>query len=408
VQFKDIIGQQEIKQKLIGLFSQNRLSHALLFLGKEGNGSLSLARAFAQYVLCDRTNGKKQPSSSMGLFGEPETEATEDSQDLNDSCGTCPSCQKSARLVHPDIHFTIPTISGINKTRPTISSDLIEPWRNFILENPYGNTYDWLQHIDAENKQGNITSEECNDIIRRMNLKSFESGYKILIVWMTELFGNEGNKLLKLIEEPPPQTLLFFVAENEGQILQTILSRTQLIKVPLLSNQDVAESLISREKAEAGTAEIISAFCDGNYRDALLQLKHRDDQWEVMLRDWMNSILKSGPMAQVKWVEETSKLGREKQKQFLQYFLHLIEMAITAEFKNSVSAVEDGSPQAAQLDFAVKLRRICQFPQLEAMVSVLSDSIYQIERNANSKMLFHAVTIRLFHIISNKSVILVH
>lgn len=408
MQFKDIIGQEGIKQKLIGLFSQNRLSHALLFLGKEGNGSLSLARAFAQYVLCDRTNGKKKPSSSLGLFGETEPEATEGPQEMNDSCGTCPSCQKSARLVHPDIHFTIPTISGINKSRPTISSDLIEPWRKFIMENPYGNTYDWLQHIDAENKQGNITSEECNDIIRRMNLKSFECGYKILIVWMTELFGNEGNKLLKLIEEPPPQTLLFFVAENEGQILQTIISRTQLIKIPLLSSQDIATSLISKENADEGTAQVISLFCGGNYRDALLQLEHRDNQWEVMLRDWMNTILKSGPLAQVKWVEETAKLGREKQKQFLQYFLNLIQLAVTSDFKNSVSGLEVGTQQAAQLDFAGKLKRICQFPQLEAMVSVVSDSIYQIERNANSKMLFHAVTIRLFHIIANKSVISVH
>jgi DNA polymerase-3 subunit delta' len=407
VQFKDIIGQQETKQQLTGLFHQNRLSHALLFLGKEGNGALSLARAFAQYVLCDKINGRSQAPASLGMFGEPEP-VNQAPEQLDDSCGVCPSCQKSARLIHPDIHFTIPTISGISKTRPTISTDLIEPWRKFILENPYGNSFDWLQHIDAENKQGNITSEECNDIIRRMNLKSFESGYKILIVWMTELFGNEGNKLLKLIEEPPPQTLMFFVAENEGQILQTILSRTQLIKIPLLSKSDITEALVEKEKADRGAAEVIASFCDGNYRDAVLQLKHGDDQWEVMLRDWMNSILKSGPMAQVKWVEETAKLGREKQKQFLQYFLHLIEMAVTAEFNNNGIEPEEGSKQATQLDFAKKLKKICQFPQLEAMASVLSDSIYQIERNANSKMLFHALTIRLFHIISNKSVILVH
>jgi DNA polymerase-3 subunit delta' len=409
VQFKNILGQEETKEKLVGLFHQNRLSHALLFLGKEGNGTLSLARAFAQYILCDKVNGKTSSTANTGLFGEEDATASKDIDVSNDSCGECPSCIKAAKLAHPDIHFTIPTISGIVKTRPTLSSDLMVQWRTFILENPYGNTYDWLQFIDADNKQGNITAEECNDIVRKLNLKSFESGYKILIVWMTELLGAEGNKLLKLIEEPPPQTLFFFVAENEGQILQTILSRTQLVKIPLLKEEDIRLGLINIQEMEASKAQMIAHFCDGNFREAALQLKHSDDQWDVLLRDWLNSILKTGPLAQLKWVEEAAKLGREKQKQFLQYFLHLIDLALRSEF---LPPLKDGitldDKQAALIDFATKLNRICEVAQLEAMAALISESSYQIERNANAKMLFHALTIRLYHIISNKSVILVH
>lgn len=409
MQFKNILGQEETKEKLVGLFHQNRLSHALLFLGKEGNGALSLARAFAQYILCDKVNGKNNSVASAGLFGADEVEAPENTGILNDSCGECPACLKAAKLAHPDIHFTIPTISGIVKTRPTLSSDLMVQWRTFILENPYGNTYDWLQFIDADNKQGNITAEECSDIIRKLNLKSFESGYKILIVWMTELFGTEGNKLLKLIEEPPPQTLFFFVAENESQILQTILSRTQLVKIPLLKEEDIRLGLMQLHQAEESKAHMIAHFCDGNFREALLQLKHSDDQWETLLRDWLNSILKTGPLAQLKWVEEAAKLGREKQKQFLQYFLHLINLALRSGFLPPLTnEITLDAKQAAQLDFAARLNRICEVAQLEAMATLLSESAYQIERNANAKMLFHALTIRLYHIISNKSVILVH
>ena len=221
--FKDIIGQEETKQQLVEMVQHNRLSHALLFLGKEGSGALPLALSFASYVsLLPRDNYNYQETS---LFGEAvEIKLPADVKEADAWMQKQPSFSKSLQLVHPDIHFSYPVVTKKPGT-PPLSTDYIVEWREFIQQLPYGNIYDWLQFIGAENKQGNITAHECNDIIRRLNLKSYESGYKILIMWMPEYLGKEGNKLLKLIEEPPPDTLFILVAENESEVLSTILSR---------------------------------------------------------------------------------------------------------------------------------------------------------------------------------------
>src|SRR4029077_6828713 len=201
MQFKVIIGQNETKKQLVELIQHNRLSHALLFLGKEGNGSLQLAIALAQYLTCEKANPKvKNRNSEVSLFGEEPITGIQQQATSNDSCGVCFSCIKAQQLIHPDIHFSYPVVTKKSGS-PPISADYISEWREFIKNYPYGNVYDWLQFIGAENKQGNITAQECNDIIRKLNLKSFESEYKILILWMPEYLGNEGNKLLKLIEE---------------------------------------------------------------------------------------------------------------------------------------------------------------------------------------------------------------
>jgi DNA polymerase-3 subunit delta' len=182
--------------------------------------------------------------------------------------------------------------------------------------------------VGAENKQGNITAEECNDIIRQLSLKSFESEYKILVMWMPEYLGKEGNKLLKLIEEPPANTLFILVAESEEQILQTILSRTQLVKVPLLSAAEIEQALISRNHTPPEQARQVAGISEGNYHEALQLLQHAEEDWQSILREWLNATIKAGPASQVKWVDDISKLGREKQKQFLRYFNHLLEQSI--------------------------------------------------------------------------------
>jgi DNA polymerase-3 subunit delta' len=278
-----------------------------------------------------------------------------------------------------------------------------------MKKQPYGNVYDWLQHVDAENKQGNISSAECMDIIRKLSLKSFESEYKFLIMWMPEFLGKEGNKLLKLIEEPPPKTLFILVAENDQQILPTILSRTQLVKIPSLSQAEVEAGLVNHYQVDPSRARQIALMCQGNFNEALHQQQHLEDSWETMLRDWMNAMLKTGPMAQVKWVEEAAKIGREKQKQFLLYFnhtlQHAVKISVMAEHMPHVGDTDD--KQKGILDFAARMGKLCDLAQLEAMINEIDQAAYQIERNANAKMLFHALTIRLYHIISNKSLILV-
>ncbi|RYY00110.1 MAG: hypothetical protein EOO53_22520, partial [Gammaproteobacteria bacterium] len=208
------------------MVQHNRLSHALLFLGKEGSGALPMALAFAQYVsLLPTNNGSQEPS----LFGEPvEVKLPATADEADTWMQKQPSFSKAAQMVHPDIHYSYPVIKKTTRSdEKPVSTDWAAEWREFIQQYPYGNVYDWLQAIGAENKQGNITAQECNDIIRKLNLKSFESGYKILVLWMPEYLGKEGNKLLKLIEEPPADTLFILVAENESSILSTILSRCQ-------------------------------------------------------------------------------------------------------------------------------------------------------------------------------------
>ena len=400
MKFSEIIGQNETKKQLVELVQHNRLSHALLFLGKEGNGSLQLAIALAQYLTCEKANPRKQvPGSSTSLFGE-ETRLPLTQHLPNDSCGVCPSCIKAKQLIHPDIHFSYPVVTKKSGS-PPISADYISEWREFIKNYPYGNLYDWLQFIGAENKQGNITAQECNDIIRTLNLKSFESEYKILILWMPEYLGNEGNKLLKLIEEPPPNTLFVLVAENESLILPTIVSRCQLIKIPALETIEIQEALVNRNNTNAEIARQAAGVSEGNYREALQLVQHADEDWQSLLREWLNAILKTGPVAQTKWVEEISRLGREKQKQFLRYFNHLLEQAIRFKLMGDNIYLPE-----IERDFANRLNRIAGIAQQKAIIEELDRAAHYIERNANPKIQFHALTIKLYHIIQDKIVFL--
>ena len=405
--FKDIIGQQEIKQQLAEMVQHNRLSHALLFLGKEGSGGLPLALAFSQFVVCEKVKGHgSSANAGPSLFGEEPVQhsgfarASSD-KPITEPCGICPACAKAQQFVHPDIHFSYPVVTK-KPGSPPISTDYISEWREFIKSYPYGNTYDWLQFIGAENKQGNITAHECNDIIRKLNLKSFESEYKVLVMWMPEYLGNEGNKLLKLIEEPPPNTLFILIAENESLILPTILSRCQLVRIPMLEAKDIEDALINRNKTEPPTARQVAGVSEGNYREALQLVQHADEDWQSLLKDWLNAILRTGPVAQTKWVEEVSRLGREKQKQFLRYFNHILDQAIHYRI------LGDRLPlSAAEKDFCGKLnKKITDIAQHQALIEELDRASYYIERNANAKILFHALTIKIYHIIQDNIVFL--
>jgi DNA polymerase-3 subunit delta' len=397
MQFRDVIGQEATKQHLAEMVEQNRLSHALLFLGKEGSGVLPLALAFAQYIV-------SLPQASPvveDLFGGMTALEPVPSFIHPNDISSQPSFQRAEQLIHPDLHFTYPVIPRKSGDKP-VSADYIAEWREFIKSYPYGNVYDWLQFIGADNKQGNITADECNSIIHQLSLKSFESEYKVLLLWMPEYLGKEGNKLLKLIEEPPPNTLFILVAENDEQILPTILSRCQLIKVPLLENSEVEKALTERANATPDRARQVAGICEGNYREALQLLQHADEDWQSLLREWLNATLKGGPMAQVKFTEEVSKLGREKQKQFLRYFNHLLEQSIRIKVLGAENVLLGDNEK----DFAQRLNKIASVSQQQAIIEELDRAAYYVERNANAKMLFHALTIKLYHIIQNKTLIL--
>jgi len=401
--FADVIGQRNSKQHLLEMVQQNRLSHALLFLGKEGSGALPLALAFAQYISLLPSSSKQNAEPS--LFGEPAEIPKSVFPGTADEADTFMQRQtafsKANNYVHPDIHFSYPVIPKKSGDKP-ISTDYIHEWREFIQQYAYGNIYDWLQFIGAENKQGNITAEECNDIIRKLSLKSFESPYKILVMWMPEYLGKEGNKLLKLIEEPPADTLFILVAENEDLILPTILSRCQLIKLNILDTEDISEALMKRGNVEAETAQQTAAIAQGNYREALQALQNASEDWQSLLREWLNVTLKNGPSAQVKWIDEINKIGREKQKQFLLYFIHLLQQSIRIRFAGDKPV----SIADTERDFAARLNKIASPNHQQAIIEELNKAVYYVERNANAKMLFHALTIKLYHIIKNNALIL--
>ena len=393
--FKQVVGLEEMKGKLRQMVQNNRLSHAILLTGAEGTGALPLAIAFAQYLVCEKVMRKEETTDLLFQSQPPDNRVVP-----VESCGVCASCVKAAQLIHPDIHFTFPVFTKKPGDKP-VSADFITEWREFISRYPYGNLYDWLQFIQAENKQGNISAYECNDIARKLNLKSFEGGYKIQIIWMPEYLGNEGNKLLKLIEEPPPDTLFLLVTENESLILPTILSRLQIIKLPKPDLQEIEQALQAQGEISAEQARSLAAVSEHNYREALKYLQDGPEDWQGILRDWLNGILKTGPVAQVKWIEEISKLGRERQKQFLLYFIHLLEQAIRLKMSGGEQST---ALPTSEYDFAVRLNRIADISCQQSIIEELNNAIYYIERNAHGKMLFHALTIRFSHVLRQHEV----
>jgi len=392
----EVIGHDKLKQQLVEMVQHQRLSHAILFVGPEGAGALPLAIAFAQYIV-------SIPNSNVNAAGADMFGATEPSNPKvysPDEIAALPAYHRASQLMHPDLHFSFPSITEKPGTK-NISANHIEAWRDFINVYPYGNVFDWLQSINAENKQGNISADECAEIIKKLSFKSFESAYKVLVIWMPEYLGKEGNKLLKLIEEPPDNTIFLLVANSEEQILPTILSRCQYIKVPRLTKEEIEQALIKKGHLEPAKAAQIASISDGNYREALHLVQHNDSDFLTQIREWLNAILKGGPLAQMKWVEETSKMGREPQKQFLKYFNNLLEQSIRLKILGSELNLDP-----TLKDFALRINKIAGISQLEAIIEELDKAVYHIERNANPKMLFMALGIKFYHIIQNKTLIL--
>ena len=392
----EVIGHEKLKQQLVEMVQHQRLSHALLFVGPEGAGALPLAIAFGQYIVS--LPNSNVDAAGGDLFGAPEPAIPKVYSP--EEIATLPAYHRASQLMHPDLHFSFPSITEKPGSK-NVSANHIEAWREFINGYPYGNVFDWLQSINAENKQGNISADECAEIIKKLSFKSFESAYKVLVMWMPEYLGKEGNKLLKLIEEPPDNTIFLLVANSEEQILPTILSRCQYIKVPRLTKDEIEQALVQKGHLEPNKAAQIASIADGNYREALHLVQHNDSDFLALIREWLNAILKGGPLAQMKWVEETSKMGREPQKQFLKYFNNLLEQSIRLKILGGELNLDP-----TLKDFALRINKIAGIGQLEAIIQELDKAVYHIERNANPKMLFMALGIKFYHIIQNKTLIL--
>ncbi len=361
-------GQVEVKDLLRRLVTQERLPHAMLLLGPAGSGKLALAVGFAQYILCEN----KGP---------------------HDACGECNACLKARKYIHPDIHFSFPTV-GTN-----VKSDSFLPqWRSALSDNPYMEINDWLQIIGAENKQGNINKEECLNIIRKLSLKTFEGSHKVLIMWLPEYLGKEGNRLLKLIEEPPENTVFILVAEQQELILNTILSRCQVVKVRALKDEEIKEALVDKNVANADNAEAIAQLSDGNLNAALKMAQEKENDNAELFLEWMRKCYLGNGVEMVKWVDKFAKLGRENQKHFIRYALHFMREYMVLK----MSSQSHVRLRNIELKTAQNLQKVIEFDQIEDIVQLLNDNAYYIERNANPKVLFLDTSIQLNKILKRK------
>jgi DNA polymerase-3 subunit delta' len=356
------------------MWAGNSFPHALLITGAEGTGGLPMALALAQYVFCENKTA-------------------------TDSCGKCPGCSKAGRLEHADLHFSFPSVSPKSGTKAN-SRLFMHEFREFVKQSPYGTTFDWLQHINAENKQGNITAEECREIIESLYLKSYEGGKKILIMWRPEYLGKEGNILLKLIEEPPQDTIMIFVAENREDILATIRSRTQEVRLSPVSAADIAEALSTRSLADPRHAAQVAHIAMGSYTEALSLLRHTENDLFPAVRQLFNVLFTNNGPGISGFVDEWSKTGREQQKNLLHYVIQLMEHTVKAGYiPNAPIPLPD-----IESDFVKKLSaKKIPFESFDKMIKALSDTIYFIERNAHGKAQFHALLIRLHYIIQGRA-----
>jgi DNA polymerase-3 subunit delta' len=382
MRFKEVIGQAEAKRKLISTARSERVPHAMMFLGPEGNGNLALALAFAQYIQCEN-------------------------QLEDDSCGTCPACIKNQKIVHPDIHFTFPVVLKKSGEAP-ISNDYINEWREAIAANPYMNVNEWLQNIGAENRQGNITVRECHQIIHGMSMKPYEASYKIQIIWMAEFLKEAGNTLLKVIEEPPAGTIFILIAENAELILNTIISRTQLMKINAIEDEDIKSALLTRFEMDESSSKRITRISDGNYNAALKYADGADNANDKLLHRWLvccfNLKLKNTPSNSsnlMEWVDEISKIGRENQKLFLKYALFFLRECGMILFAGASEKLE-----GEELKVARGLSSKLGAEQLETLSRLLNQLHYHIERNGNPKILFVSNSFKVASVCKNEEVVI--
>ncbi len=370
MRFSEVIGHKHLKTDLIDMIDSGRVPHAQLFLGPPGCGKLALAIAFAQYLLCE--GDKPAP----------------------DACGKCSACQKAQKYIHPDLHFSFPFV-GAKLT----SNNYLAEWRLALTENPYLSVNQWLQSIGAENKQGNINKDECQNIIRKLSLKAFESNVKILIMWLPEYLGKEGNRLLKLIEEPPENTFFILVAENQELILNTILSRCQIVKINQLNDINIVEGIMERESMSNEQAQSIAQLANGNFNEAIQLLDKKENNNSKLFLEWMRICYKGNATEMVPWVEQFAAIGRENQKHFLNYALHFMrEFMLLKMTGNQHLRLQEQERKTAN-----NLTKVIDLDQIREITKLFDECYYYVERNANPKVLFLDTSIELNKILKTKS-----
>ena len=371
--YDQIVGQVEPKHRLLKMVNEERVPHALLFSGREGSGNLPAALAFAQHLYCTA----KTPQGG---------------------CGQCSSCNKVAKLIHPDLHLVFP----IAKSKDVKSSnDLIKEFRETFLHNPYISLNDWFNELNAENKQPIIPVEEANDILKKLSYTSYEGSYKMMIIWQPEKMNAEAsNKLLKILEEPPEKTIFVLVCNNPEQLLATIISRVQQIPFYSSSEQEIADALIKNYKVNAEVAKQTAMLANGNYAEAITLLTHNEESVSFLshFQVFMRLALKFDCGKALQWIDDNAASGREKQKQFLQYGLEVFRDSLMYNFGDRNLVRLSG----AEKQFLEKFAPFVNQRNYERLVEEFNTNYYYVERNANPKILFMDLILKTNELINLK------
>ncbi|WP_273568661.1 ATP-binding protein [Maribacter halichondriae] len=382
--FKDILGLSYIKNHLASSANAGRIPHAQLFVGPEGSGTLPMALAYAQYLVCSNRNAENVDGNAV--------------------CNI-----KFNTLSHPDLHFAFPVANSDKVKSHAVSNHYMSEWRQFVKEQPYGNLFDWYRLIGIEKKQGQIGVDEAQDIVKKLSLKSYEGGYKVMLIWMAEKMNTSAaNKLLKLIEEPPEKTIFLLLAEDEEQIIQTIRSRCQVLHFPALAEESISSALVekgcSREEALKLAHE-----ANGNFNKALDLLNNDSEDlvFEKWFVQWVRSAFKAkGNKAAIHdlilWSEEVAKTGRETQKKFLKYCLMVMRQALLINYNAKDLAYMKIHVDGFQLD---KFAPFVHENNILDIVNEIEDAIYHIERNGNSKLVLTDLSIKLTRLLHKKPVL---
>lgn len=366
--FSSIPGLEEIKNKLTGSVQSNHIAHALLFAGKPGSLNLPLALAFAQYLHCTDKKG-------------------------DDACGVCAACSKSLKYIHPDTHFVFPlgNVKG-DKDEDRFRAEILKSWRSFLIEQPFGNLSQWMASYDGEDKQALIAREESREIVRTLSLKPFESTNKVMVIWLPELMHpSAANGILKILEEPPQKTFFILVTNGIEQLLPTILSRTQIVQVPMLNDDDLEIYLQKNFKLPDDQLREVVQMADGNLNFAIQLTNSEEDHHQERFIDWMRSCFKKDYVKLLGLADEFHELDKLAQRNLFHYALSMMrEALIQVSEANAISRAKGGEEK-----FIKDFSKIINIPKIESFNKLINEATYHLERNGSAKMIFMDLSLQL-------------
>jgi DNA polymerase-3 subunit delta' len=368
MKFSNIPGLTEVKSLLIEAVKSNHTAHAQLFVGAEGALNLPMALAYATYLHCEN-------------------------KDEIDACGICPACSKNNKFIHPDTHFVFPlsNVKG-DKDDERFKAEILKSWRAFLLEQPFGNVDDWTNYYGGEDKQALISREESREIIKTLSLKPFESQHKVMIIWQPELMHpSAANGILKILEEPAPHTFFILVSNAADRLIPTLISRTQILTVPLLMDEVIEAYLIQQHRIDKTKAAKVTRLAEGSMNYALKLIESEEDDNAQRFIDWMRACFKKSYNSLVTMADEYHSLDKLSQKSLITYSMHVMRETLL----RISGATQMNRAQGDELKFIQDFSKVMNLEKIEKSFTLMNDANYHLERNGSAKMIFLDLSLKL-------------